>query len=354
VESTNNPLHRHWSHDPRPGRSDDAVYRLPQSEVLPALLGTQFIADSSSPSNLACRRAIFDEQYPRLRDPCDPIGARPTWSAGETHDHLQRFVETHAAAHLDGRLVKIGTCPVLRDHVYTDGRVLFSHAIVLGLPMRFDETNAAPEPAAGEEVTRNYMELGGLTLALAGQLRAWGFGAQPHHPRGDEHCNCEAMFVPHAIRAGFGGLGRHGSLISREFGPRVRFSMVTTDAPLPDPADDETGIDEFCTWCTRCMTACPVDAIKPRREMRRGSYRFIVDTSACLPLFAETDGCGICIAVCPYNKADEPKSSKFFDNVLRLDWVKEAIEAKHSVGMEAMERVVRERRAARDVRRNRP
>jgi epoxyqueuosine reductase QueG len=190
------------------------------------------------------------------------------------------------------------------------------------------------------------MELGGLTLALGGWLRRRGYSAEPHHPRGDEKMTCELLFIPHAIAAGFGELGRHGSLISRELGCRVRLAMVTTDAPVPAAAGEALGVEEFCSWCTRCLVACPVDAVPEQREMLRGSYRFIVDTSACLPYFAETDGCGICIAICPYNKPTEEGSSAFVDRLLAVDWVRKAIDVRQAEGVEAMERFVAQRKAA--------
>jgi epoxyqueuosine reductase QueG len=122
--------------------------------------------------------------------------------------------------------------------------------------------------------------------------------------------------------------------------------MVTTDAPIPEAQEQPIGIAEFCSWCTRCLTACPVDAVPRERTMVRGSYRFIVDTSACLPYFAETDGCGICIAVCPYNKASEQDTSAFVDRVLGLSWIRRAAEIRSTKGVEAMERLVADERAA--------
>jgi epoxyqueuosine reductase QueG len=185
-----------------------------------------------------------------------------------------------------------------------------------------------------------------VTLALGRWLREHGYAAEAHHPRGNAALRCEALYMPHAIAAGFGELGRHGSMISRASGPRIRLSMVTTDAPVPRARQEPFGIAEFCTWCTKCMTACPVDAIPRERTVLRGSYRFIVDTSACLPYFAETDGCGICIAVCPYNQASAEDAAAFADRVRGLSWIRRAGEIKNTEGVEAMERFVAERRAA--------
>jgi ferredoxin len=330
-----------WSHSPCADRDEHIVYQLPKNEVLPWLMGqTAFLQATSSAVNDRCRSVIYGEQYPQLHGEIGPMSARPAWTAETVSREVSDMVTGYAAGSLERRHVMIGYTPVLREHVYSDGDVRLPNAIVLGLPMRYDETNAAPEPSAGEEVTRNYMELGGLTLALGRFLRESGYSAEVHHPRGDESAECEAMFIPHAVAAGMGDLGRHGSMISRDFGPRVRLSMVTTDAPIPTPPERATGITEFCTWCTKCMDACPVEAIAAHRIDLRGSYRHVVDTAACLPYFAQTDGCGICIAVCPYNRPDEAASHEFFDSVLEIDWVRQAMSIRSREGTQAMERYV--------------
>jgi ferredoxin len=341
------PPEKVWSHSPRADRDETAAYRLPANEVLPFLMArTSFVETTSSPANDEARRVIHEQQYPHLHGPTAPLGTRRDWTPTDVEREVAAFVNRYAGVHLESRAVRIGYTPVLPVHVYADGDLALPHAVVLGLPMRYEETNAAPEPRAGEEVTRNYMELGGLTLALGRWLRDHGYAAEAHHPRGDADLRCEALFIPHAIAAGFGELGRHGSMISRESGPRVRLSLVTTDAPIPEARQEPLGIAEFCTWCTRCLTACPVDAIPRQRTLLRGSYRYIVDTSACLPYFAETDGCGICIAVCPYNRASAEDSTAFVERVRGLDWVRRGAEIAGAEGVEAMERYVERRRAA--------
>lgn len=341
------PQDKTWSHSPQ-GAREESVYRLPQSEVLPFLATqTDFMQKSASKANDQYRSVIYKEQYPHLKDSHDPTSDNPNWSSEDTKRKVGEFVKAYSKEHLQDRLVKVGFTDVLADHVYTNGELQYPHAIMFGLPMRYEETNAAPKPKAGEEVTRNYMELGGLSLALGAWLREQGYFAQVHHPRGNSDMNCEALFIPHAIAAGFGELGRHGSMISREFGPRIRLAMITTDAPIPKEAIKDNGVDEFCTWCTKCLVACPVDAIPAERTTLRGSERFIVDTTKCLPYFAETDGCGICIAVCPYNKQDEERSAKFTDQVLSLDWVKEANKIKQAEDLKAMEQYIAAQKAAR-------
>ena len=38
--------------------------------------------------------------------------------------------------------------------------------------------------------------------------------------------------IPHAIECGFGELGKHGSIINKEYGSSFRLAAVLTDVPL--------------------------------------------------------------------------------------------------------------------------
>ena len=107
---------------------------------------------------------------------------------------------------------------------------------------------------------------------------------------------------PAALAAGFGELGKHGSIICPEFGASFRLSAVLTDAPLPLTEARSHGIDDFCNACRICEDACPVDALAPTKKMVRGTLKWYVDFDRCLPFFNEHQGCSICIAVCPWSR----------------------------------------------------
>ena len=61
-----------------------------------------------------------------------------------------------------------------------------------------------------------------------------------------------------ALEAGLGNLGKNGLLLTPEFGPRVRFVSILTDAPL---AADKPLSKRLCNDCLKCVKACPVQAI---------------------------------------------------------------------------------------------
>ena len=108
--------------------------------------------------------------------------------------------------------------------------------------------------------------------------------------------------IPAAIDAGLGELGKHGSMINREYGSSFRLSAVTTDMPLVADRPDEFGADDYCTRCEACVRACPPDAIFNTKQVVRGVEKWYVDFDKCIPYFGETFGCGICIARCPFSR----------------------------------------------------
>jgi epoxyqueuosine reductase QueG len=63
-----------------------------------------------------------------------------------------------------------------------------------------------------------------------------------------------------AVRAGLGVWGLNGLVLTRRFGPRVRFGAVFTDLDLPL---DSLRQDYFCTSCSLCIAACPTGALGP-------------------------------------------------------------------------------------------
>ena len=216
------------------------------------------------------------------------------------------------AASADGHGVEFVGVAVPQPEWFFEGRESdMPYVVMLGLAMDHAELATAPEHTSAMEVHRQYNRGTAAARALADFIRGRGFRAEGHGGPGAG----PMQMVPAAIEAGFGELGKHGSIIHRELGSSFRLAAVLTDAPLVETPKDVFGADDFCLGCRICTDACPPDAIAPERRLVRGLTKWAVDFDRCLPYFAESYGCGICIAVCPWSKPGE--APRLADNMTR-------------------------------------
>ncbi|MGL4565757.1 MAG: 4Fe-4S dicluster domain-containing protein, partial [Halioglobus sp.] len=187
-----------------------------------------------------------------------------------------------------------GIAALTEKALYQDYQPDYPHAIVVLMPMDSQEMAFVTTNRAGAETMRAYMEITRTVIALAEHIRAMGWRARAYGEAAD------ILHIPLAIDAGLGQLGKHGSLICREFGSSMRIATVLTDLPLAHDAPVDIAVDDLCLGCRRCSLDCPVDAIADHKQMVRGEEKWYVDFDRCAPYFTHTVGCGICIEVCPW------------------------------------------------------
>ena len=227
-----------------------------------------------------------------------PLGAVPPPASPEAWvDALQGFASSEA-----GHRVELFGIARARPEWFFEGRASpLPWIVVLGVGMDHAALATAPEPTSAIEVHRQYNRGTAAARALADWIRARGHQAHGHGGPGAG----PVQMIPAAIEAGFGELGKHGSIINRRLGSSFRLAAVLTDAPLVATPQDSFGVDEFCAGCRVCTDDCPPDAISPDKRMVRGVTKWAVDFDRCLPYFALSYGCGICIAVCPWSTPGE-------------------------------------------------
>jgi epoxyqueuosine reductase len=115
-----------------------------------------------------------------------------------------------------------------------------------------------------------------------------------------------------ALRSGLGWIGKNGNLIHKGAGSYFFIATLITDLEL---LYDEPFAKDYCGSCTRCIDACPTDAIQPDK---------VVDGSRCISYFTielkdllipeafkgqfnnRMFGCDICQEVCPWNRFSTP------------------------------------------------
>jgi epoxyqueuosine reductase len=191
-----------------------------------------------------------------------------------------------------------GVTTVNPMHVFQGRSVGDRYAIALGLEEDPNEIEKAPSLETNDEVMRVYYELGEIAIHLAAYIREHGYPARAHHPLGSG----DMLILPHAIAAGLGELGKHGSMLYAGYGSLLRLALVTTDLEMPLDGPVDRGLADVCTRCRACERACPPGAISSQKQDVRGSIRYIVDFERCLPYFVDHYGCAVCIKVCPWNQ----------------------------------------------------
>jgi len=178
------------------------------------------------------------------------------------------------------------------------------NVIVVGQAMDRDLVDTVPSALSGAATGLGYSKDVMVLLSTAQWLRNLGYRAVPS-------LNDTALAIPLAIQAGLGEYGRHGLVITPEFGPRVRFGKIFTDAPLHHDSPARFGVTEFCESCRRCTEACPPGAIadgpptsvKLNRSTIGGVRKWTTDGERCFSYWAQiVSDCMICVRVCPYNK----------------------------------------------------
>ncbi len=230
-----------------------------------------------------------------LRRATGPTAAtrREVEDAGE----MTREIQARAKA-LGADLV--GVTDIKPHHVYAGHEVPYRFAISIGVEMDRGRMERVPDDVAAGEVMRIYAEVGRIVGLLAEEIRRMGWSARAY---GNPNSG-DLLQIPVAIDCGFGPLGKHGSLISKEHGSNFRLGCVVTDLPVAPPNRHvDIGVDDLCERCNICVRSCPVDAIYDERQLVRGEHKWYVDFDKCIYYFCETSGCGICIEVCPWSES---------------------------------------------------
>lgn len=179
-----------------------------------------------------------------------------------------------------------------------------TNVIVIGQSMDPELIQTAPSALSGAATGLGYSRDAAVLLGVAQYIRNLGYEAVPS-------MNDSALAIPLAIQAGLGEYGRHGMVITPEFGARLRFGKIFTDLPLANDRPRRFGVKEFCQQCDRCAQACPASAIPHggpvpvalNRSGLKGVRKWSVDGEACFGYWSKINSdCAICVRVCPWSR----------------------------------------------------
>ncbi len=128
-----------------------------------------------------------------------------------------------------------------------------------------------------------------------------------------------------AQKSGLGWVGKNSNLINKNSGSFFFIAELIIDVEL----EYDGPIKDYCGTCTRCIDACPTNAIVEP---------YVVDGSKCISYFTielkeniPTDyknkfdnwafGCDVCQDVCPWNRFSKAHTEPLFNNNSDLlDW----------------------------------
>lgn len=124
-----------------------------------------------------------------------------------------------------------------------------------------------------------------------------------------------------AQKSGLGWIGKNGNLITKQSGSFYFIATLITDLELEY---DDPFVKDYCGTCTKCIDACPTEAILPDK---------VIDGSKCISYFTielkemlipgemkgKFDnwmfGCDTCQDVCPWNRFSKPHSETSFSPI---------------------------------------
>jgi epoxyqueuosine reductase len=119
-----------------------------------------------------------------------------------------------------------------------------------------------------------------------------------------------------AARAGVGWIGKNTCIMNQSLGSWLLLGVIVSSIPVEPDAPLQIAADR-CGSCTRCIDACPTDALVAPHQM---------DASRCIayltiekkgtipeelrePIGRQVFGCDICQDVCPWNRKAPPRKA---------------------------------------------
>jgi epoxyqueuosine reductase len=109
-----------------------------------------------------------------------------------------------------------------------------------------------------------------------------------------------------AQRAGLGFVGKHTNVISRRLGNWIFLAEILTTLELESDEPEQN----HCGKCTRCITACPTEAIIApfQLDARKCISYLTIELKGAIPVELRPAignriyGCDDCLAACPWNR----------------------------------------------------
>ena len=194
--------------------------------------------------------------------------------------------------------------------VYGEDICKYPYAISIGHKMLEDIIETIPLTYNDDELAKQYLDeyfnshkrVSAISQKVVKYIKDAGFNAIELDVSGTApELDLKTPFSNKASAnlAGIGWLGKNNLLTTEEFGPRLSWSTVLTDAPLSDYAGKP--MNSLCGNCTICVKACPGKAIVDLPDPKKS---YSPEKCGKFLMARKEEGrpvaCGMCLYICPY------------------------------------------------------
>lgn len=194
-------------------------------------------------------------------------------------------------------IADIGFIEIEADDIFSGFGVAYPYAIIFTFPIPKEDIISDPCFEKLKMIESTYVDSGMMAMKLTKYLRDKNIGAQPG-------AGGLTILPVLAERAGMGVFGRHGVLITKEFGPGTRMGLVytnITNLPSTSHKNDDMGwVKDYCARCGRCIKKCPYGAIYDHPIVTTANNLTHIDLEKCIKQFESKYGCTVCLKVCSF------------------------------------------------------
>lgn len=241
------------------------------------------------------------------------------------------FINIAKAQHMEAEEARLETW--LNQHKHGKMHYMANH-----FDKRVDPTKLVPGSKSVISLMYNYYTPNGQTNADAPKISKYAYGKDYHFTIkyklkdllkfiqttiGEVSGRCFVDSAPvlerdWAKRSGNGWIGKNTLLIHPKQGSYFFLAELIIDLKL----QYDNPIKDYCGTCTRCIDACPTDAISPEGYVMDGSKcisYFTIELKEAIPESWKGKfenwmfGCDICQEVCPWNRFAKPHQETDFE-----------------------------------------
>ena len=177
---------------------------------------------------------------------------------------------------------------------------LMKKDIIENIPLTYNDDKLAQDYL--DEYFNSHQRVSKISDKIIKVIEKEGFNAIKLDVSGNnEQLNLKMPFSNKASAnlAGIGWLGKNNLLTTKEFGPRLTWATILTDAPLGDYAGSP--MESLCDDCTMCVRACPGKAIQ---DLPNPKESYSPQKCGAYLNKRKDEGhpiaCGMCLYICPY------------------------------------------------------